>query len=84
VGPRAGLESVGEKKNRILPGIEPGSSSPSLYRMSYHRCFCALWKKWLPPGNKYPTGPHERVHTSLVSVEGRIWLLSIVSASEMS
>jgi hypothetical protein len=35
VGPRAGLDAVKKRKNLAPPGIEPPSSSPSLYRLSY-------------------------------------------------
>jgi hypothetical protein len=42
VGPRAGLETVDERKTFALPGIEPGSSIPSLYRLSYPDCYMHL------------------------------------------
>jgi hypothetical protein len=35
VGPRADLEFVAKRKILLLPGIKPGPSSPSLYRLSY-------------------------------------------------
>jgi hypothetical protein len=38
VGPRAGLDAV-EEKHFALPGIEPGASSPSLYRL---RCLAYI------------------------------------------
>jgi hypothetical protein len=33
VNPRAGLDAVKEKKTLVLPGIELGPLSPSLYRL---------------------------------------------------
>jgi hypothetical protein len=40
VGSKIGLDAV-NKSNLVLPRIEPGSSSPLLYRLSYHNSFGA-------------------------------------------
>jgi hypothetical protein len=75
-GPQSRSESCGEEKNLALPGIEPGSSNPSLYRLNYPDRFkyrsenhlsCIIFRDFL----QYLERNHDCLFTSpLKSIKG--------------